>query len=230
MPLVLYGHPLASFCHKVLIALYENGTPFEDRLVDLSDEGSRAELFRYWPVGKMPILRDEARDSTIPETSIIIEYLDRHYPGEAHLLPLDADRALQVRLWDRFFDLYIQTPMQKIVADKMHAADAKDPQGESEARATLAMAYDMIERQLANALWITGDSFTMADCAAAPALFYSETLVTFGAERPKLSAYYERLVHRPSFARVLKEALPYFKYYPYKHQLPEAIRKAMPAE
>ncbi len=230
MSLVLYGHPLASFCHKVLIALYESGTPFEDRLVDLTDERSKAELFRYWPVGKMPILRDEARGSTIPETSIIIEYLDRHYPGDTPLLPLDPDRALQVRLWDRFFDLYVQTPMQKIVADKMRADDAKYLQGTSEARATLALAYDMIERQLENRIWIAGDSFSMADCAAAPALFYSETLVPFGSERPRLAAYYERLIHRPSFARVLKEALPYFKYYPYSHQLPEGIRKAMPAE
>ncbi len=230
MSLVLYGHPLASFCHKVLIALYENSTPFEDRLVDLSDESSRADLFGYWPVGKMPILRDEARDSTIPETSIIIEYLDRHYPGEAHLIPVDPDRALQVRLWDRFFDLYVQTPMQKIVADTMRAADANDPQGVADARGTLEMAYDMIERQLAGNLWISGDAFTMADCAAAPALFYSETLVSFGAERPKLAGYYRRLVERPSFSRVLKEALPYFKFYPYKHQLPETIRKAMPAE
>ena len=230
MSLVLYGHPLASFCHKVLIALYENGTPFEDRLVDLADESSRADLFRFWPVGKMPILRDEARDSTIPETSIIIEYLDRHYPGAVRLLPDDPDRALRVRLWDRFFDLYVQTPMQKIVADRMRAEDAKDPQGVAEARATLEMAYDMIERQIDGNQWISGDSFTMADCAAAPALFYSETLVPFGTERPKLSRYYAHLMERPSFARVLKEALPYFKFYPYKHQLPETIRLMMPAE
>lgn len=230
MSLVLYGHPLASFCHKVLIALYENGTPFDDRLVDLADESSRADLFRFWPVGKMPILRDEARDSTIPETSIIIEYLDRHYAGAVRLLPGDPDQALRVRLWDRFFDLYLQTPMQKIVADKMRAEGSKDPQGEADARATLEMAYDMIERQLGTNKWITGDSFTMADCAAAPALFYSETLVPFGSDRPKLAEYYARLLERPSFARVLKEALPYFKFYPYKQQLPENIRQAMPAE
>ncbi|NLS05062.1 glutathione S-transferase family protein [Rhizobium sp. P32RR-XVIII] len=230
MSLVLYGHPLASFCHKVLIALYENGTPFEDRMVDLADESSRADFFRFWPVGKMPILRDEALDSTIPETSIIIEYLDRHYPGPIRLLPDDIDRALRVRLWDRFFDLYVQTPLQKIVVDTLRPDGANDPHGVEEARGMLATAYDMIERQLGSNQWITGDSFTMADCAAAPALFYAETLVPFGEGQPKLKAYYERLLERPSFARVLKEALPYFKFYPYKKQLPERIRNEMPSE
>lgn len=230
MSLVLYGHPLASFCHKVLIALYENGTPFENRTVDLADEMSSADLFRFWPVGKMPVLRDEALDSTIPETSIIIEYLDRHYPGTIRLLPDDIDRALRVRLWDRFFDLYVQTPMQKIVTDTLRPDGGKDPHGVQEARGTHATAYGMIEQQLGSNQWITGDSFTMADCAAAPALFYAETLVPFGNDQPKLRAYYERLLERPSFARVLKEALPYFKFYPYSHQLPERIRSEMPTE
>lgn len=230
MSLTLHAHPLASFCWKVLIGLYENDVAFENVLVDLGDPAGRAAFLKLSPMGKMPALRDESRGETVIETSVILDYLDAYHLGPVRFVPESPDLALRARFWDRFFDLYVQTPMQKIVADKMRAADAKDPQGESEARATLAMAYDMIERQLANSLWITGDSFTMADCAAAPALFYSETLVPFGAERPKLSAYYERLVHRPSFARVLKEALPYFKYYPYKHQLPEAIRKAMPAE
>ncbi|PKA42423.1 glutathione S-transferase [Rhizobium sullae] len=229
MSLVLYGHPLASFCHKVLIALYENGTPFENRIVDLMDEASSADLFRFWPVGKMPVLRDEALDSTIPETSIIIEYLDRHYPGPVRLLPDDIDRALRVRLWDRFFDFYVQAPLQKIVTDTLRPEGRKDPHGVEEARGTLATAYGMIEQQLGGNQWITGDSFTMADCAAAPALFYAETLVPFGDDQPKLRAYYERLLGQPSFARVLKEALPYFKFYPYSRQLPERIRNEMPS-
>lgn len=227
MTLVLYGHPLASFCHKVLIALYENGTPFENRIVDLADEGSRADFFRLWPVGKMPLLRDEALDRTIPETSIIIEYLDRHYPGPVRLLPQDIDDALQVRLWDRVFDLYVQTPMQKIVGDLLRPDGSKDPHGVEEARATLHMAYDMIERQLSDQPWIIGSAFTMADCAAAPALFYAETLVPFAdGGQPRLKAYYDHLLARPSFARVLQEARPYFRFYPYRDRLPARFRES----
>ncbi|QND38784.1 glutathione S-transferase family protein [Rhizobium leguminosarum bv. viciae] len=226
MSLVLYGHPLASFCHKVLIALYENGTPFEDRIVDLSSEESRADLFRFWPIGKMPLLRDEARDSTIPETSIIIEYLEQYYPGPIRLLPLEIDRALQVRLWDRFFDLYVQTPMQTLVSNHMRPEGTADEREVEAAKATLATAYSMIEKQLADKPWISGDGFTMADCAAAPALFYAETLIPFSREQPNLRAYYDRLLARPSFGRVLEEARPYFKFYPYKERLPARFRDA----
>ncbi len=224
MSLTLYGHPLASFCHKVLIALYENGTPFDNLIVDLADERSRAEFVRLWPVGKMPMLRDTARNHIIPETTIIIEYLDRHYPGPARLLSDDEDQALRIRLWDRFFDLYVQTPMQKIVADKLRPEGSKDRYGVDEARSALVMAYDMVEEQLADHDWIIGDNFTMADCAAAPALFYAETLVPFGDGRPRLEAYYNRLLSRPSFARVLDEARPYFKFYPYADRLPDRFR------
>jgi glutathione S-transferase len=223
---VLYGHPLASFCHKVLIALYENGTPFENRIVDLSDESSRADLFRFWPIGKMPLLRDEARDSTIPETSIIIEYLEQYYPGPVRLLPLEIDRALQVRLWDRFFDHYVQAPMQTIDTNRRRPEGTADEIEVAAAKATLATAYAMIEKQLADKQWISGDGFTMADCAAAPALFYAETLIPFTPERPNLRAYYDRLLARPSFARALEEARPYFKFYPYKERLPARFRDA----
>ncbi len=224
MALVLYQHPLASFCHKVLIALYENATPFENRIVDLADEQSSADLVRFWPVGKIPVLRDETRDSTVPETSIIIEYLDRHYPGPVTLVPEDTNAGLQVRLWDRFFDLYVQVPMQKIVIDRLRPEGALDPHGVSEARAVLELAYDMAEKQIDGKAWITGDAFTMADCAAAPALFYAHTLVPFTEKRPGLEAYYRRLLERPSFARALKEAMPYFKFYPYKENLPDEFR------
>ena len=119
MCLTLYMHPLASFCQKVLIALYENDTPFEPRIVDLADETSRAEFLKLWPIGKIPVLRDEARDRTIPESSIIIEYLAQHYPGKMQLVPADPDLARQTRLRDRFYDLYVQEPMQKIVTDRL---------------------------------------------------------------------------------------------------------------
>ncbi|ABC91202.1 glutathione S-transferase protein [Rhizobium etli CFN 42] len=226
MSLVFYGHPLASFCHKVLIALYENATPFENRLVDLSDEASRADLFRFWPMGKMPLLRDEARDSTIPETTIIIEYLDHYYPGPVRLLPLEIDRALQVRLWDRFFDHYVQVPMQTLVSHRRRPEGTADEIEMAACKATLTTAYAMIEKQLGESPWITGDAFTMADCAAAPALFYAETLVPFSQEQPKLGAYYDRLLARPSFARALEEARPYFKFYPYQDRLPARYRDA----
>ncbi|ARQ10492.1 glutathione S-transferase protein [Rhizobium etli] len=226
MSLVFYGHPLASFCHKVLIALYENATPFENRLVDLSDEASRADLFRFWPMGKMPLLRDEARDSTIPETTIIIEYLDHYYPGPVRLLPLEIDRALQVRLWDRFFDHYVQVPMQTLVSHRRRPEGTADEIEMAACKATLTTAYAMIEKQLGESPWITGDAFTMADCAAAPALFYAETLVPFSQEQPKLGAYYDRLLARPSFARAMEEARPYFKFYPYQDRLPARYRDA----
>ncbi|XAZ25516.1 glutathione S-transferase family protein [Sinorhizobium sp. B11] len=224
MALVLYQHPLASFCHKVLIALYENATPFENRFVDLADEQSSADLLRFWPVGKIPILRDETRDSTVPETSIIVEYLDRHYSGPVQLVPEETNAGLQVRLWDRFFDLYVQVPMQKIVIDRLRPEGSADPHGVNEARGMLSLAYDMVEKQIDGKAWITGDAFTMADCAAAPALFYARTLVPFTEKRPGLEAYYRRLLERPSFARALKEAMPYFKFYPYKENLPDEFR------
>lgn len=224
MSLILYNHPLASFCHKVLMALYENGTPFENRVIDLGNEESRASLVRLWPIAKFPVLRDETLDSTVPETSIIIEYLDRHYPGATPLLPHDPTDALCVRLWDRFFDLYVQEPMQKIVADARQPADARSPRGVAEAEALLRTAYGMIEKQLGDKTWITGDTLTMADCAAAPALFYAETLVPLGDAHSRLKTYYQRLLDRPSFARVLKEAAPYFHFYPYSEKLPAQFR------
>jgi glutathione S-transferase len=222
MTLFLHQHPLASFCHKVLVALYENGTAFEAVLVDLGDEASRAAFVRLSPLGKMPALRDEARDRTVPETSIIAEYLDRYYPGPVRLVPEDFDHALEVRLWDRFFDLYVQEPMQQIVAERLRQNG--DESRADDARRALLKAYGIIERQLDGRMWITGDSFTLADCGAAPALFYAETLVPFGDDQPRLKAYYQRLLERPSFERVLREAMPYFKFYPYRENLPARFR------
>ena len=228
MSLILYQHPLASFCHKVLMALYENGTPFESLVIDLGNEQSRASLLRLWPIGKFPVLRDDTLDRTVPETSIIIEYLDRHYPGPTPLLPSDPTHALNVRLWDRFFDLYVQGPMQAIVAEKHRPEGTHDPRSVEQARALLRTAYGMIEQQLDDKLWIAGDTLTMADCAAAPALFYAETLVPFGEEHVRLKEYYQRLLDRPSFARVLKEAMPYFHFYPYHENLPAQYRPERP--
>jgi glutathione S-transferase len=220
MALVLYTHPLASFCHKVLIALYENGTPFESRLVDLADAESNAELFAHWPVGKIPVLHDRARGQTVPETSIIIEYLARHYPGPVPLLPADPELALQARLWDRFFDLYVQVPMQKIVVDRLRPAGQADAHGVAEAEATLRIAYGMLERQLQAGPWAIGSAFSIADCAAAPALFYAQIALPFEPGQRALAAYFERLYARPAFARVLREARPYFGNFPLRERMP----------
>ena len=212
--LTLYYHPLASFCWKALIALYENDTPFEPVLVDLMDPASAAAFKAIWPIGKFPVLRDEAKDRTIPESSIIIEYLAQHYPGRSELVPADPDLARQTRLRDRFYDLYVHEPMQKIVVDKLRPAGKNDPFGVEQAKAQLATAYGMIEQEMAARTWAMGDAFGMADCAASPALFYANKVAPFGADRPNVARYLDRLMARPSFARVLKEAEPYFKMFP----------------
>lgn len=220
MALVLYYHPLASFCHKVLVALYENDTPFRGQVIDLADEASRARLLSLWPVGKFPVLRDERRERTIPETSIIIEYLGQHYPGRVPLLPDDPGLALQARLWDRFFDLYVAMPMSKIVTDRLRADGRNDPAGVDEARETLARSYAIADRQLEGRAWAIGDAFSMADCAAAPALFYAGIVAPFLDSHPNLAAYFDRLVERPSFARTLDEARPYFDSFPLRDHIP----------
>ncbi|MFP2924970.1 glutathione S-transferase family protein [Pyxidicoccus sp. 3LG] len=216
MSLKLYLHPLASFCQKVIIAFYENGTPFEPRLVDLGDAASRADFLRLWPMGKMPVLRDEARDVTLPESSIIIEYLDQQYPGAVRLLPVEPELALRTRLSDRFYDLHVQEPMQKVVTDTLRPEGRTDPHGVEQAKATLRTAYSVIEREMATRQWAMGSSFTLADCSAAPALYYANKVVPFGEEHRNTAAYLARLMERPSFARVLDEASPYLRLFPVK--------------
>ena len=214
MSLKLYLHPLASYCWKVLVALYENATPFESIVIDLANPVMRAELTNVWPLAKFPVLRDDARDQTIPESTIIIEYLAQHYPGTASLIPNDPDAGRETRLYDRLFDVYVHTPMQAIVADRLRPAASKDPYGVDQARATLVTAYDLIERHMAKRRFPVGDAFTMADCAASPALYYANRVHPFGAQRPNIAAYLARLMDRPAFRRVLSEAEPYFGMFP----------------
>jgi len=214
MSLKLYFHPLASFCWKALIALYENETPFEPHIVNLGDESERAEFLKLWSIGKFPVLRDEGKGLTIPESSIIIEYLASHYPGHVQLVPDDANLAREVRLRDRVFDLYIHEPMQRIVADRLRPADRKDPFGVDEARARLRTALDFIDEEMASRTWAAGDIFTMADCAAAPALFYANQVMPFRNTHQNATRYFDRLMARPSFARVVEEAKPYFALFP----------------
>jgi glutathione S-transferase len=214
MALELYYHPLASFCWKALIALYENDTPFDGHIVDLMDEASAAAFKRIWPIGKFPVLRDEASGATVPESSIVIEYLDQHYPGRVRLVPGDPDLARETRLRDRFYDLYVNEPMAKIVTDKLRPAGRNDPHGVEAARALLRTSLAMVDAEMASRTWAMGEPFTMADCAAAPALFYADKVMPLGAAHRNAAAYLGRLTQRPSFARVLQEAEPYFKLFP----------------
>ena len=217
MALTLHFHPLSSYCHKVLIALYERGVPFEGRLLNLGDASARAAFLDLWPTGKMPLLVDG--DRVVAETSVIIEYLERH-PGGPSLLPADVESSLEARLWDRLFDLYVMTPMQAIVGDRLRSASDRDPLAVPQALATLRMAYDLIDRHMAHREWAAGDAFSMADCAAAPSLFYAATVAPFPNGSGPLAAYFERLVARPSVARTLQEARPFFRFYPVKEALP----------
>jgi glutathione S-transferase len=219
MSLTLYYHPLSSFCWKALIALYENDTPFTAQSVDLSNEAERNALLKIWPIGKFPVLRDSAKDRIVPESSIIIEYLDTEYPGRTRFIAAEPKLALQTRLRDRFYDLYVHLPMQKVVGDRLRPADAKDAHGVEEAKARIESCYGMLDKEMASRnstikTWAMGEAFSLADCAAAPALFYGNKVVPFGGEHKNLSAYFERLKARPSFARVLQEAEPYFKMFP----------------
>jgi len=214
MSLTLHFHPLSSFCHKVLIALYENDTPFEPHLVDLSNETSRAEFLRIWPIGKFPVLRDDAKGRTIPESSIIIEYLSQYYPGRTQFIPADADLAREVRLRDRFYDLNVHLPMQKVVGDRLRPAGSKDPHGVEDAKRRIHTALGMIDQEMATKTWAMGETFSMADCAAGPPLFYINRLMPFADTHKNVAAYFKRLTERPSYARALKEAEPYFKMFP----------------
>jgi glutathione S-transferase len=211
--LKLYFHPFASFCQKALIAFYENQVPFEPIIVDLGDEASRTAFEAIWPIARFPVLRDEARDRLIPESSVIIEYLDLYHPGPVRLLPSDADSALTTRMRDRFFDFYIAEPMQKIVTDRLRPPGQADPHGVDAAKALLQTAYGMLDRDMAARTWAIGEAFTLADCAAAPALFYANWLLPF-AEYKNVTAYFSRLSQRPSFARVVEEARPYRHLFP----------------
>jgi glutathione S-transferase len=213
MSLTLHFHPLASYCQKVLIALYENHTPFTPQTVDLGNAAERAALLKLWPIGKFPVLHDAARDQTVPESSIIIDYLDQHYPGRTRWVPDDSDLGWQTRLRDRFYDHYVHEPMQKIVGDRLRPNEKKDAFGVDEARARLHTAYGMIEQEMIGRTWAMGDAFTLADCAAFPSLFFANWVSPFG-DHPGLAAYFERLKARPSCARVLNEAEPYLHMVP----------------
>jgi glutathione S-transferase len=213
MSLTLHYHPLSSYCWKALVALYESDTPFTPKMVNLGDEAERAALLGLWPIGKFPVLQDDLRDAIVPESSILIEYVEMHYPGRTRLLP-EGDLGLQTRLRDRFYDLHVHQHMQKIVGDRLVSAGMKDPHGVAAARSKLTVAYDMIERQMTTGRWAMGETFTLADCAAGPALYYANRVQPFADGHGHVAAYLDRLLDRPSFVRVMKQAEPYAHMFP----------------
>jgi glutathione S-transferase len=210
----LHYHPLSSYCWKALIGLYETGADFEPVLVDLGDPAARAAFLALWPIGKFPVLEDTATGEVVPESSVILEWLDLNRPGPSRLVPADPQAAQGTRLWDRIFDLHVHDPMQRIVGDRIRPEGAKDPFGVEQARARLAVACDLVEGEAAKRTWFSGDGFGMADCAAFPALYYADRVQPLGAAHPATRAYLDRLTARPSVARVLKEAEPYFHMFP----------------
>ena len=215
MALTLYFHPLSSFCQKALIALYENGTPFTPQKVDLMDEKENADFKLLWPVGKFPVLRDEKNGKTIPELTSIIEYLSQHYPGPVQLVPKDPDAALTVRAQDRFYDLNVHLLTQKVITDRLRPAGQNDTFGVEHARGLLQTTLGIIDKDMAKKTWAAGETFTMADCAAAPTLFYTNRAVKpLAGTFDNVAAYLDRLMKRPSYARALKEAEPFLKYVP----------------
>lgn len=224
MALELHLHPLSSYCWKVLIALYETGTPFEAVTVNLGDPAERAAHMKLSPFGKIPALRDTGRGVEVFETSIIIEYLGRHYPGAARMIPEDADQALEVRLWDRIFDHQVMNAFQPIVSDRLRPADQRDPLSVETARANLRHAYGVLEERLAGRTWAAGEAFSMADCAAAPSLFYAAVAEPLDGY-PVTAAYRQRLLDRLSVARAISEAKPFFPMFP----ATEEERERLPA-
>ena len=212
MALSLYAHPFSSYCQKALIALYENATPFTYRVLGPEDPAASAELAALWPLKRFPVLVDDGR--TVLESSVIIEYLMQHHPGPVRLIPRDAEAALEARMMDRFFDNYVMTPMQRVVSDHIREAPHRDPLGVREAKTALESAYRWLDGVMAKRPWAAGDVFTLADCAAAPSLFYADWVHEISEEFPHARAYRARLLKRPSFARCVEEARPYRSYFP----------------
>ena len=208
MPLTLYSHPFSSYCQKVLVALWENDTPFTYR--HLWHEGAEEERAALWPLGRFPVLVDD--DRTVVESSIIIEHLDNHHPGPVRFLPDDRESALEVRFMDRFFDNYVMTPVQRTVSEAARPVNRKDEALE-DARQALEQAYAWLEHRLGGQTWAAGEEFTMADCAAAPSLFYADWVHEIG-DFPRVRKYRDQLLARPSFARAVDEGREYRSYFP----------------
>ena len=211
MSLEFFGHPFSSYTQKVLIALWANETPFEYRMLERDYPENFAELKRHSPFGMFPLLIDDGRP--VFESTTIIEHLDAHHPGANRWIP-DGEDGRLVRFLDRFFDLYVMGNMQKAGNDILRPEDSRDSYGVKKARADLHTAYDWLEQNLGNGPSAAGDRFTLADCAAAPSLFYADWLEEIGPDRPKLAAYRARLLAHPVVARAVDEGRPYRHYFP----------------
>lgn len=212
MSLVLHAHPLSSYCQKVLLGLGENGVAFDYRKIDFGEPVHAAELERLWPMKRIPILVADGR--TIVESSIILEHVDRKYPGRTKLIPDDAAAALEARFMDRIFDCYVMTPMQAIVFEALRPADARDPFGVAKARKDLDTIYAWLDAKLDGREWAAGPAFSLADCAAAPSLFYADWTQPIPAEFTRLKAYRARLLARPAFKAIVDDARPYRNLFP----------------
>jgi glutathione S-transferase len=212
MPLALYGHPFSSYTQKVLVALYENGTPFEFRCLEPGQPQHLADWLARWPLRKFPLLLDGER--SVVETSIIVEYLQLTQAGAQPLLPADPMAALEVRFLDRFFDLHVMSPMQHAVNGALTGDAAKRHDAVALAQEQLELAYGWLEGQLAGRAWAAGAAFTLADCAAAPSLFYADWTHRIGQAYPLLRGYRARLLQRPSFARAVEEGRPFRSFFP----------------
>jgi len=212
MPLALYAHPFSSYCQKALIAFYENDTPFEYRMLSPEEPGNLADWEARWPIKRFPILIDGERQ--IVEATSIIEHLDVHYPGRTRLIPSNQDAAVDARMMDRFFDNYVSTPQQKVVFDAIRPEADRDPYGVNEARQMLERAYGWLDGYMAGREWASGSGFSLADCAAAPALFYADWTHAIDPAFANVIAYRNRLLARPSFARAVDEARPYRPFFP----------------
>ena len=207
-----YGHPFSSYCQKALIALYENDLAFEFRLLAPGNDAINAEHEALWPLKRMPVLRDG--DRTVVEASIIIEYLDLYHARAFRLVPEDPKAALEVRMLDRFFDNYVMTPMQRIVFDCLRNPADRDPAGVRDARRLLETAYRWLDTRMAGRTWVAGSQFSLADCAAAPSLFYADWVQPIDEACVNARSYRARLLAQPSFARAVDEARPYRSFFP----------------
>lgn len=211
--LALYGHPFSSYTQKVLTALHETGTPYELRNLDPAAPGGHAaEWLRHWPLAMFPVLVDGER--TVVESSIVIEHLQLAHAGPVRLIPLDPKAALEVRFMDRFFDLHVMAPVQQAVSAALTGDPARRAEGVAAAADKLQKAYAWLEGEWGGRTWAAGADFTMADCAAAPALFYADWTHPIADAYPMLRAYRARLLARPSFAQAVDGGRPYRHYFP----------------
>lgn len=208
----LYGHPFSSYHQKALIALYENGTPFTFRMLGPDEADNAAAWLKHWPVAKFPLLVDAGKP--VMESSIIIEHLQRHYPGPIRLIPDDGDKALEVRMLDRISDNHVMTNMQRVVADALRPPERRDPEEVRQAKAALETACRWLDGWMEGREWAAADQFSMADCAFAPALFYADWVHPIPDDLANVKAYRRRLLARPSFARAVDEARPYRAFFP----------------